>query len=63
MSLQDQLNQLQQKELNLEKAKTDLWLNAEYQRHQKEIEQIKNLKEEEIRNIKKQYDDAQRLLD
>ena len=29
-SLQAQLNSLQQKELNLEKAKTDLWLNAEF---------------------------------
>ena len=39
-TLHEQIQDLQQKELNLEKARTDLFLNAEATRHKQELEEL-----------------------
>ena len=46
--IQDQLTDLQEKELSLEKTRTELWVQAEFQRHQKELAKVKEAWKDEV---------------
>ena len=53
-SFAEQIQDLQQKELNLEKARTDLYLCAEEQRHKNEMAEIERNHDQHIEIVKTQ---------
>jgi len=52
----DQIQDLREKEVSLEKAKADLWLAAENQRHSAAIADLNRQAETQINLIKQQHE-------
>jgi hypothetical protein len=47
----------------LEKAKTDLYLNGEYLRHQRELDALKVERDDGFRNLKAKAEDKERKME